>query len=113
MTEYELFCDLQDVFRRVTLQLRYGIENYQMCERWAICRQSACLNKTAVAGKYYFVEEPLPSARDDEYLADCRFATAAEACEFWLCHFEDIIIPVRYFTLPTVNPLAVARTEAS
>jgi hypothetical protein len=41
---------------------------------WKVIRGSECLNH---AGEWEY--EPLPSSRDEEYLARCRFATADEA----------------------------------
>jgi hypothetical protein len=43
---------------------------------WAVRRSGGCLNKD---GEWEY--EPMPSSRDDEFLARCRFATAREAID--------------------------------
>lgn len=42
--------------------------------KWAVRRMGECLNKQ---GEWEY--EPMPSSRDDEFLARCRFDTAREA----------------------------------
>jgi len=43
-------------------------------ERWAVRCMGNCLNKQ---GEWEY--EPLPSSRDDDFFARCRFGSASEA----------------------------------
>ena len=43
-------------------------------EKWAVRRNSSCLNKE---GEWEY--EPIPSSRDDEFYARCRFDSLDEA----------------------------------
>lgn len=43
---------------------------------WAVRRHGNCLNKQ---GEWEW--EPMPSSRDDEFMARCRFASAQEAID--------------------------------
>jgi hypothetical protein len=47
-------------------------------ETWAIKDGGYCLNRE---GEFEY--EPLPSDRDDAFLARCRWRTVAEALEAW------------------------------
>lgn len=47
-------------------------------DKWAVRRGSECLSRS---GEWEW--EPLPSSRDDDFLARCRFDTAAEAYAAW------------------------------
>jgi len=44
--------------------------------KWAVRRNGRCLNTD---GKWEY--EPMPSSRDDEFLARCRFSTVREALD--------------------------------
>lgn len=46
---------------------------------WAVRRLSFCLNKD---GQWEY--EPMPSSRDDEFLARCRWPTVEAAYGAWL-----------------------------
>jgi hypothetical protein len=43
---------------------------------WAVRKPGRCLNKS---GEWEY--EPMPSSRDDDFMARCRFATAEEAID--------------------------------
>jgi hypothetical protein len=53
---------------------------YYEGERWAVRRNSACLNKD---GEWEY--EPLPSSRDDDFYARCRF----ESLEIAVAAYES------------------------
>lgn len=46
--------------------------------KWAVRRAGSCLNRDSE-----FEYEPLPSSRDDEFLARCRFDSAESAYAAW------------------------------
>ena len=47
-------------------------------EKWAVRRLSSCLNKE---GEWEY--EPIPSSRDDDFYARCRFDSLDEAFDAW------------------------------
>ena len=59
----------------VTLDMCHGMYGVK---RWAIRDSGACLNKNNE-----WEWEPLPSSRDDEFYARCRWDTAENALAFW------------------------------
>lgn len=52
--------------------------------KWAVRRGGSCLSHE---GHYEW--EPLPSSRDDEFLARCRFDSAESAYSAWACNQQN------------------------
>ena len=50
-------------------------------DHWAIREGHYCLNKSAL-----WESEPIPSSRNDDFFARCRWPSAEEALEFWEVH---------------------------
>lgn len=49
--------------------------------RWVVRRDGSCLNSD---GEFEY--EPMPSSRDDDFLARCRFATVEGAYAVWAAY---------------------------
>lgn len=50
------------------------VSNMSGSDSWAIRCRGECLNKSGA-----WQHEPLPSSRDDKFIANCRFTTPEEA----------------------------------
>lgn len=60
----------------------------QGADKWAIYEGKSY----ALSREGYWEYEPMPSSRDDDYLARCRFDTPQEAYEFYLkCKAEHTL----------------------
>lgn len=58
------------------------IERCSQCNgtfKWAIRRSGSCMNNE---GEWEF--EPMPSSRDDEFMARCRYESAESAYAAWV-----------------------------
>lgn len=78
----------------VALVMIKGLSLYgeKEVDRWAISWGSGGVlcKKPFDDGNYYFVLQPSPSNRDDEFISDHRFDTAMEAYTFWLAHKDNM-----------------------
>lgn len=59
-------------------------DNGNPIDRWAITDGHSVLDKDGD-----WIIEPLPSSRDDEYIAKTRWASAEEAYAFWISRYES------------------------
>ena len=78
-TEYQFESEFNDLHQIVPVRFVRMNSPFYEGEKWCVREFVDCLNKD---GKWEY--EPMPSSRDDEFYASCRFDSFKEAYEFVL-----------------------------